>query len=54
MKYLIALALVFALNSCNTFIGIGRDSRQAYDWTKGKIQSSSGGGSADSDGAPIY
>ena len=54
MKYLIALAFVFALNSCNTFIGIGRDSRQAYDWTKEKIQGSGGGGSADSYGAPVY
>jgi len=38
MKLLILLAAVFALNSCNTSIGIYRDSKAAFLWTKGKIQ----------------
>ena len=38
MKYLIVLAAVFALNSCNTSIGLYRDTKQAFYWTKEKIQ----------------
>ena len=38
MKYWLVLAVVFALNSCNTLIGMGRDGKQAYTWTKEKIQ----------------
>ena len=38
MKLLILLAAVFALNSCNTSIGIYRDRKAAFLWTKGKIQ----------------
>jgi len=46
MKKLVSamLAAVFALNSCNTFIGIGRDTKQGYYWTKEKIQGMNGGG----------
>jgi outer membrane protein assembly factor BamE (lipoprotein component of BamABCDE complex) len=58
MKYLIALAAIFALNSCNTSIGLYRDTKQAYSWTKEKIQgmNSSGGGSGGGEdyGAPVY
>ena len=55
MKTLLALAVVFALNSCNTSIGLYRDTQQAYSWTKDKIQGSGGGGSGGSDqGAPVY
>lgn len=50
MKLLIALACVFALNSCNTLIGLGRDTEQAYHWTKEKIQGTGGGGEV----APVY
>lgn len=54
MKLLIALVAVLALNSCNTMIGIGRDTKQGYQWTKSKIQGT-GGGSGDSNyGAPVY
>lgn len=57
MKYLLMLAAVFALNSCNTTIGIYRDTKAAFLWTKGKIQSNSGGsggGYEDDYGAPVY
>lgn len=50
---LLAIALV-SLNSCNTAIGMYRDTKQAVIWTKGKIQGTGdGGGDAYSD-APIY
>ena len=54
MKILMILGAVLALNSCNTFIGIGRDTKQGYEWTKAKIQGTGGGGSQDSYGAPVY
>lgn len=58
MKYLLMLAAVFALNSCNTSIGLYRDTKAAFMWTKGKIQSNnsggSGGGYEDDYGAPVY
>jgi len=54
MKYLILLVAALALNSCNTFIGIGRDTQQGYEWTKSKFQGTGGGGSQDTSGAPVY
>ena len=57
MKYVAALAIVFALNSCNTCIGIYRDTKQGYHWTKEKIQGMSGGGDGGGgydSGAPVY
>ena len=56
MKFLILLAAVFALNSCNTSIGLYRDTKQAFSWTKSKIQGSGGGGGGGGDdyGAPVY
>lgn len=59
MKYLIAIAAIFALNSCNTSIGIYRDTKQAFNWTKEKIQGAGGGGGGDGvvvedQGAPVY
>ena len=56
MKYLIALAAIFALNSCNTCIGVYRDTKQGYYWTKEKIQgmNGGGGGSGYDSGAPVY
>ena len=53
MKFVMIAALLFTLNSCNTLIGIGRDTQQGYEWTKSKIQGT-GGGSHDSSGAPVY
>lgn len=54
MKLIFIAAMFLALNSCNTFIGIGRDTQQGYQWTKSKIQGTGGGGSQDSSGAPVY
>ena len=58
MKILVLLVTLFALNSCNTLIGLGRDTKQGYLWTKSKIQGSGGGGGGDSQpdtsGAPVY
>ena len=55
MKLLIVIATALALNSCNTFIGLGRDTKQSYEWTKAKIQGTgNGSGSQDSYGAPVY
>ena len=58
MKLIIVFVAVFALNSCNTTIGLYRDSKQAFIWTKGKIQGAgSGGGGGDTVedyGAPVY
>jgi hypothetical protein len=55
---LLAIALV-SLNSCNTVIGMYRDTKQGVIWTKDKIQGSGGGGGGDTSGdaysdAPIY
>lgn len=59
MKYALGLLAIVVLNSCNTSIGLYRDSVQAYQWTKQKIQESNGGGgggpSAGNEyGAPVY
>lgn len=51
MKLFIVIAATLALNSCNTCIGLGRDTVQGYNWTKSKIQ---GTPSDDSAGAPVY
>jgi predicted small secreted protein len=51
MKRICLLLLVgMALSSCNTTIGLGRDMREGYDWTRGKFQEArhgSGGGNHD-------
>ncbi len=44
MKYLVVILALFSLNSCNTLIGIGRDTKQGFLWTKDKIQGTGGGG----------
>jgi predicted small secreted protein len=54
MKYFVALAVLLALNCCNTCIGIGRDTEQAYLWTKGKIQGSGSNNAGKDSGAPVY
>ena len=53
MKMLAACVACLLTVSCNTTIGIGRDLKEGYHWTKGKIQNSQGG-SQDPYGAPIY
>lgn len=55
MKYLLALAATLSLVSCNTSIGLWRDSVKAYDWTKSKIQGNNDPyGSQTEYGAPVY
>lgn len=54
MRYLALIALVTTLSSCNTTIGIYRDTKAAFLWTKGKIQGSGGGCGGDDYGAPVY
>ncbi len=56
MRFLIITLAALNLVSCNTLIGIGRDTKQGYQWTKAKIENQ-GGGSSDSYGdanAPVY
>ncbi len=54
MKMLLVIVAALALNSCNTFIGIGRDTKQGYQWTKSKVQGTGGGDQQDPSGAPVY
>jgi predicted small secreted protein len=60
MKFLLVLLATIGLSSCNTLIGMGRDTKQGFNWTKNKIQESrqgsSGGQSSQQDayGAPVY
>jgi hypothetical protein len=58
MKYFLLLAVAVSLSSCNTAIGIYRDGKQGFIWTKNKIQNSGnnsgGGGGYDAYGAPTY
>jgi predicted small secreted protein len=44
MKYAVLIAAVVVLNSCNTSIGMWRDTKQAYSWTQQKVQGKGGGG----------
>lgn len=55
MKTLIVLFFAASLVSCNTSIGIYRDTKAGFLWTKGKIQQWSGDGAPDEEyGAPVY
>lgn len=38
MKYLCLAILTAGLCSCNTTIGVGRDIKQGFIWSKNKIQ----------------
>ncbi len=40
MKIIFLIVTLLALNSCNTLIGLGRDTKQGYEWTKSKFQGS--------------
>ena len=51
MKLLVLIVTLLALNSCNTLIGIGRDTKECYQWTKKKIQGEAAVEHAD---APVY
>jgi predicted small secreted protein len=55
MKVLLLLAFVVSTASCNTAIGVWRDTKATYNWSKNKIQNSQGGGGQDYEyGAPVY
>jgi len=55
MKKLFLLLLTgMVLSSCNTTIGFGRDLRDGYHWTKGKIQESQNSGGSYDPGPPVY
>lgn len=59
MKYVLLLAVAFSMVSCNTSIGLWRDTKATYNWSKRKIQESNNGGGAASGqeyeyGAPVY
>lgn len=53
MKFLLLIVSMLALNSCNTAIGLARDTKQGYLWTKGKIQGTGEVLPEQSD-APVY
>jgi predicted small secreted protein len=54
----LSLLAVISLTSCNTSIGLWRDTKAGFQWSKQKIQQSGGGGSGGSQeyeyGAPVY
>ena len=52
MKFIFIGLALLALNSCNTLIGIVRDTKAGYNWTKNKIKGDSA--PADNYGAPVY
>jgi len=55
VKLLISFAAVIALTSCNTSIGVWRDTKAGFNWTKQKIQGTGGGGGQEYEyGAPVY
>lgn len=54
MKIILLAVVTFSLVSCNTTIGIWRDTKAGFNWTKQKIQGSGGGGQDYEYGAPVY
>ncbi len=54
MKFFTLFAVVVALNSCNTSVGIYRDTKAACVWTKEKIQGTGGGGGGYAYDEPVY
>jgi predicted small secreted protein len=57
MKFFAFAVILFSVTSCNTLIGIGRDTKEGFIWTKNKIQESNqggGGGYEEEYGAPVY
>ncbi len=53
MKIFLVIVSLLTLNSCNTAIGLFRDTKQGYLWTKGKIQGT-GEVLPEQSGAPVY
>lgn len=56
MKYFILSAFLISLVSCNTSIGLYRDAKVGYNWSKEKIQGAGngGGGGGNQGGDYIY
>jgi predicted small secreted protein len=58
MKILLLLAVVFSLVSCNTSIGLWRDTKAVVKWSADKIAGTGDGGGGDEYdteyGAPVY
>lgn len=54
MKFFLIFISILALNSCNTMIGMFRDTKQAVSWAGGKMQGDGGGTADDASGAPVY
>jgi len=59
MKIFFVLAAIGTLVSCNTSIGMWRDTKATYEWSKRKIEESNNGGAGGSEqqyeyGAPVY
>jgi predicted small secreted protein len=54
MKWILLIATVVSLTSCNTMIGVWRDTKAGFNWSKEKIQNSGNGGSQQEYGAPVY
>ena len=54
-KLCLLLIPALALVSCNTTIGLGRDVRDGFNWTKDKVQESRNNGRHSDDYvAPVY
>ncbi len=51
---LLSIAAVFALSSCNTMIGIGRDTRLLGEGMEKTATKKGGGAEATTYGAPVY
>jgi len=54
MKFLALFISILTLDSCNTMIGMFRDTRQAFSWASGKMQGDEAASTEDPSGAPVY
>ena len=58
MKLLLFLLVTMPLVSCNTTIGVWRDTKAGFTWTADKIRGTGGGGGGGETeyeyGAPVY
>jgi predicted small secreted protein len=50
----LSIVAVFALSSCNTMIGLGRDTRLLGEGVEKTAAQQGGEAAADSGGAPVY
>ncbi len=59
MKFACILLLAAGLSACNTTIGVGRDIKEGFVWSKNKIQEKRAASQQqntyqDDSGAPVY